>query len=1311
VLNKSAKVEILKSIYRSPGSETKGEYYKINREIRAFVGPNSLVFSAILDWSKANDNYYSSVGDKYEYSMGGVDYLLGVDAGDINTGKIRVAHELRLFSLFGNDWLNNSSSVNNVFYIDFLRFLDLFDISEPVTFSPSYGKPADRYPDPPPYRPAPGPGGPSLVPPGTNPPGPGGPSLVPPGVNPPRSGPGPGGPSLLPPGTGTTPPGTIRPPVDRIPNPPGTTPGPGGPSLVPPRNPNWYNPPSGPPVPNTPAPTKPGPPNQGFQGAPWWNGPGQGSTTNPPPPPITLVPPPPPTPPATPPPGPGANPSPGPGSGTPSNAYIRYIQYTLKSDGISVSDTGSYDAATKRAVGQFQKKKNIDFDEKVDSQTKAALAVVWLDLLKNNKARYDSLYSAAPDPVKVYIRNATKYSDIANVCNPASGDEYRRISYTGLEGPTRIEDHIVIEVPRLKDNKGAFFPWQEIVSVDIRSGSWPVRVGQIYFYEQDLAARSHIVPEFNGSSIKATQQNKDTVGQVIQPNSVLQYAAKNRRKIKYIMIQVIGTKLNDGVHGPFAEGFSISDVSFTMKTPGTPSEARDPSYVKIGDVKTTATATLTMYGQTQIRSGDIGAFNLGTLTAALANSGQSKVSDINLKTISLSVTPIEDGKPIIDADGNVVKRDFTKVFDKGVFTLNEKNLLSQKFEWDQDECTVDVEPLTTSTAINGANPIIISVKRTRGTQSSDLTPTEIAQQFSISNRAAPKYIVQTTNGVEVISREFSEIFALGKDFYLADPDVAGLPRQNKKRSVNAKDGVVVLTDDAGNPTGLPDYSKFNQPNVETSFGTTLIAWNSKFTTMSVPVDVDEKTKLAIDPPTPVAPDYGLQWGFYNIRSRQFLGTKLSYQYIMANKPDIYIGVHAFDADRNVATMENIVGVDNRVDTLSEFQFPAKTICPIYSVRVSPRAKIAISAPPKDLSKFDTWFVNLSRGRFYKKIEVPQGYNFVDWKKNYKGVTLRCFYDTTQIPIPSSSVFGTGYYDIWEENPIIISDKEIQLKHGSFVVTQEQVDKEGVNTFYTDASEFIPWFEIEVKNSNGTWSKVNQELISNYNKHTGTISFDKEIIPSDNSNVRVSYTIKNPNVMMYHIDGNEIPLNPYVSYSGIMHQSSGSIATVDSYKVAPMHFYILPSSIEELVNGDYKEISEYTKPSSIVNWSYNYNIFNSNSIDYNPFAMHLGSAVINSSFTPDNVQLLDLRVKGGGISQSAVMAKEIEANSNIMSFNDIKAGRGMTYPSGGYVIVRIPKEVRNNFTNIDQVYQIVRSNLTAGVAFDIQDLDGTDWKNL
>ena len=47
-------------------------------------------------------------------------------------------------------------------------------------------------------------------------------------------------------------------------------------------------------------------------------------------------------------------------------------------------------------------------------------------------------------------------------------------------------------------------------------------------------------------------------------------------------------------------------------------------------------------------------------------------------------------------------------------------------------------------------------------------------------------------------------------------------------------------------------------------------------------------------------------------------------------------------------------------------------------------------------------------------------------------------------------------------------------------------------------------------------------------------------------------------------------------------------------------------------------------------------------------------------------------------------------------------------NGGYVIIRVPENVKQNFTSPQEIYNIIRNNLTAGIVFDLQNMEGEDW---
>ena len=993
-----------------------------------------------------------------------------------------------------------------------------------------------------------------------------------------------------------------------------------------------------------------------------------------------------------------------------SNTYMKYIQYTLQQMGYSIKITGVFDSATHNAVVKFQNDKKLNPFRNygvVDSETKSVFATYWLNLAKNDTTKFDKLRKDAFQyQIVKFIDAAIQYSDISNICNSSSSNDYKRISYTGIDGPTSIEDSIYIEVPQVLDAKtGQPMAWQELNSIKIQAGSWPVIIKDISLYTTDLVSSTFNAagpatqtqsdwngpgpgPKSLGSSDKFFQLGS---GELLGANESKEIPLNGQRGIKYVRVHVVGQKINlPGTK--VAEGFSIADIRFSVVTP-TPGKAAVEDKSGLFGVDADAVGRGVMFGTTTVESGDFGVFKLGTIADAIGYPN-STIDLVQLTNIDIDVVAMgEDGNPKLDFSGNIVTENYNfNPTNQTLYSSGNWNSLDE-IEFNVDELKFTVESITGSTVMGGVSPFVHAVNKKSATATTALSALEISQQFEILNNRAPIYQIITTNGIEIISKEYSVEYDV-IDFYLADADVNSISqKQNIKKSVNAKDGAVILLNQDNKPSGFPDYSKFDQPNVDISFGVTTLKWNLK-----------DSNGILMPAPE------GLQWGFYNIRTKEFLGKKIDYQYLASNKRDVFIGVLAFDADGDSKTTDNILGTNDRVGTLAQFQFPAKSICPVYSVRVSDRAKIAVSSPPNYLSKFDTWFINVSRGRFYKQVEIPVNYNFIDWKKNYKGVTLRCFYDTTKIPIPSSGLFGSGYYDIFEENPIVISQNEIQLRHGSVYVAQEQLDKSNSSGVYTDASPIQPWIEIFVQDSDLNWNAISPNQIRNFNKHNGTISFANEIVPSNEKKIKVSYTVKNPNIMMYHVDGREIPLNPYSLVSG----NAFNDGTLDSYRAAtgtPVYFYILPLEVEELVNGEYKMVSDYSLSGSPVNFTTDYSIFSISSSQYNPFAIHLGTAMVNSKYNMDNLNLLDLRVKGGGISANCDLQSVVEGNSNVLSFSDIYSGKGYLYANGGYVIVKIPKEVKANFASIDQVYAIVRANLTAGVAFDIQDMDGNDWRTI
>jgi hypothetical protein len=105
---------------------------------------------------------------------------------------------------------------------------------------------------------------------------------------------------------------------------------------------------------------------------------------------------------------------------------------------------------------------------------------------------------------------------------------------------------------------------------------------------------------------------------------------------------------------------------------------------------------------------------------------------------------------------------------------------------------------------------------------------------------------------------------------------------------------------------------------------------------------------------------------------------------------------------------------------------------------------------------------------------------------------------------------------------------------------------------------------------------------------------------------------------------------------------------------------------------------------------------------------IGIVYVIDTFSDENFSFRDLRRRGGGISAGFDTNKVLNDIEESISYWDVYPAMGEAYPKGGYVIVKIPKLVKKNFTNPDEVYTIVRNNITAGVVFELQDMEGKDW---
>lgn len=512
---------------------------------------------------------------------------------------------------------------------------------------------------------------------------------------------------------------------------------------------------------------------------------------------------------------------------------------------------------------------------------------------------------------------------------------------------------------------------------------------------------------------------------------------------------------------------------------------------------------------------------------------------------------------------------------------------------------------------------------------------------------------------------------------------------DNRASVTANDGIVLLasvTSEKVSPIGFPEYSDIS----------------SSLSTLSVGMERDVRLGY-ITVYNNVSHQYGgFVYGFYDTNKNEFIGKTISYLDLEARgKANVYIAVCATDADGNSLTSIDYIGPKINT-TFVPVNLSLKKICPIYSVRYTNSSAIKISNMLDGLTKDQAWPLQVTRGSFNKYIYIHSNM-YTDWKKDYLNQELKCTYDTSNTYAYGwSKIFGPGFYDVKNEHPIVISNSSIKLRQAPFAVWEEP-------STILDAEVGIirPQFKVYIKTDGpvefgscgsfyGTdyWTEVDYGSIKNYNSELGIIDFYKNIVPLDSENIRVSYVSANNNCLIYQVNGKPVPLNPVLNND-----------TLRANK--PLYIYLMPSKIEKkktIMNryAGYEIVTDYTNK-NVVNFTYDKEIFDPTKSSYDPFALQIG--IITYVNNDKMIDIYDTRVKGGGVSSEYTAEDALLYSTKTLSYWDIYPASGVAYPKGGYVIIKIPKEVKDNFQSIQEIYTIIRNNITAGVSFEVQDMDG------
>lgn len=89
-------------------------------------------------------------------------------------------------------------------------------------------------------------------------------------------------------------------------------------------------------------------------------------------------------------------------------------------------------------------------------------------------------------------------------------------------------------------------------------------------------------------------------------------------------------------------------------------------------------------------------------------------------------------------------------------------------------------------------------------------------------------------------------------------------------------------------------------------------------------------------------------------------------------------------------------------------------------------------------------------------------------------------------------------------------------------------------------------------------------------------------------------------------------------------------------------------------------------------------------------------------------MIDTRRRGGGARDSVKLSYLEKTFEEASSYWDLAFGAGTTYQKGGFILIRLPRELKDAFPDPDDILAIVERNITAGVQYKIEDLQGREW---
>lgn len=481
--------------------------------------------------------------------------------------------------------------------------------------------------------------------------------------------------------------------------------------------------------------------------------------------------------------------------------------------------------------------------------------------------------------------------------------------------------------------------------------------------------------------------------------------------------------------------------------------------------------------------------------------------------------------------------------------------------------------------------------------------------------------------------------------------------------INKTDGVKLFVNESGEPYGFPDLDRINYAEPEYSIHYT------KFRVENF--DTDPEVMV----------------GFYDNAQKEFIVSEegvpeISYiDWIERGPHNVFLA----------AVTDAEVQVSQKIPDNGGPQLPQRVAMPVYGVCSKGGGSISIGSLPDNLGMTDLWPIPIKTGKFQRSITLPSKFeNPVvkpEWLLEYAGQTLTAYYGVPEADSAGwSAIYGRPYSDIKDETPLVLDDTHIQVRQAPVLMIKTP-------TAFGQASDPVrPVITIYTRETIlSSWQELGWEDIRDYNVSTGIFELVDPLRSADSSLVKVDYTTSRSDFMLKQVDGQDINLNPYLN------KETNLLGKA-------IYVYVLPEMVKDI----HDVVIEDSIRTSTLGWTTDPSMFNSNSPNYNALAVLLGIIFISNSLDIKDLYMIDTRRRGGGARDSVKLSYLEKTFSEASSYWDLAFGAGTTYQKGGFILIRLPRELKDAFPDPDDILNIVERNITAGVQYKIEDLQGREW---